>query len=718
MIRQLVREQFRSHRTYLIWTTALLTLAVAMASYAAFTAAQGVAVSSHAAASFGMDGAWNGDVMLSEDPYADKTVTRMTPAELEEVVETANAEGAGAVALAPVSINVSALPPADRDRTADEVADWPLYLPAAMTGQTDAAALLASGHLPAPGEAAVSADWATSNGLGVGDTVWPYATVWPLDDEPPREVELGPLTVSGLLRDPLSGGYGVQAHDALVNWETAAAFNDAMPDTDAPPWEESLLQHAAISAEVETPTLTAIIGGSWSNPFGITTATLAPTVLAVGAAVLVLGLIGMSFAVGRAQAQARSGWVATARVLGARRSTVAMAALLEVLGVGLVAGLAGAALGYGVVALDWAVLKSSQPDALAPAGMQVPLWTWGAMIGLGAVVAGIIGAIPAFWAARVAPAAALKPVTPATQAEVSRRAPFWPAVSLWLLFTIPMLVGLHASDTRLPFMDVLSLATPVLGFGAVVTSVPLVIELTRHVVAVVARRVARATRPWAVAAGSALVGRPRQASGPASVLALASTVAFAVTTWTSLARWADQSPSIYWGTDATPGPLDQVVIGTGYDDFGVILLGIIAIGMATLVAVAVGAFVSLRQATTAESDATAALGLDAREARLASGMQFGLPLATGTTLGAVLGTAVAIAVFSYQHWEPIAATTDGTAYSDSVMVGPGWALVSLGHAAVPIALALGIGLACIAVGSGMVALTTRTSARPLAGSNR
>lgn len=717
MIRQLMREQLRSHRTYVIWTTALLTLAVAMASYAAFTGAQGAAVSRHTTAAFGMDGDWIGFAQLYDNGYTDPGVAVTTAHELSATIDAANEQGAGAAAKMDFGLDIST-PMAQTDGGGIAPVSWPMTNAAAVTGDIDWEALLSSGTAPGDGEIAVSASQAGLARAQVGDTVSASTMLWANPEDEEVELDLGTLTISGLLRDPLPGDYHVDTPTALVTFDTAADLDARVGLAGVDVWDGAILTYATITADEPTDALAAYWDpGVWMGSFSVLMPAT-PVALAVGAGVLLVGLVGMAFAVGRAQAQARTGWIATARVLGATRGTIAAATALEVLVVGFVAGLAGAALGYAAVTAAWVAQLAGAPQALAPSTMQAPAWLWAAMTGIGVVIAAIIGAIPAFWAARVAPAAALKPVTPATQAEISRTAPIWPVLAAWLVFTVPLLMSLHVTDTRLPFMDVLMLAAPLLGFGALLTSVPLIIELTRRAVAGVSLRIARGSRPWAIAAGGALTGRPRQASGPAAVIALAASIAFGITTWTALARWADNAPTRYWGTSHTPSPFDQMLVGTGHDDFGATLMAVIGIGMLTLIAVALGAFTSLRQATSAEADATAALGLDARGARIASGVQFAAPLLTGLALGALLGISGAVAMFSYQAWEPIAETADGAAYADSYQVGPIWALSHLSHAVVPLLLVLGIGLVCITLGATVAALTTRTSSRPLAGVNQ
>ncbi|WP_143338097.1 FtsX-like permease family protein [Demequina sp. NBRC 110054] len=719
MIRQLMREQFRTHRTYLLWTTTLLTVAVAMASFATFSATQAVSVERHIEAAYGMDGSWHGFAsFVSWDEPGEPDP--MTTSEVADIVDAANAEGAGATALTTIDSMVSSLPLADRDVDYESPDyEWPLSSGAALVGEPDWGALLLDGDAPEPGEVVVSATWADELGVGIGDTVWAYAGLWNgEDDVEPLEVDLGALTVSGLVRDSLSDAYWASTYDYLLNWDTAGEF--AATVTEANPTaaqDMSLIYQAEISADVRTPALDTVRGGGSYSMFGSITAPIAQN-LAIAAGILSLGLIGMAFAVGRSQAQSRTGWVATARVLGVRRSSIVAATMLEVLIVGFVAGALGAATGAGIVTWDWARRTAAQPDAFVPAGVSLPWWAWLAMLGLALIVAGVIGGIPAFWAARVAPAAALKPVTPATQAEVSRTVRVWPLVVIWLATSVPFLVLFHGG------IDVdgqgwegwVGAAVPVLGLAALITTAAVTIEITRRAVRVVSRRVAAGTTPWSIAAGHALEGRPRQASGPASVIALAVAATVSLTTWVALANWAETSTWTLDGSTADLGPFAQFLIdGFGFEDsFGGSVLMLTAIGSAMLVTVALGAFLSLRHSTKDEADASSALGLDAGAARTAAAAQFGIPLLTGVAVGVVAGVTIAVSVFSYWLWAPTEIDADGSGtWETSATIGPWWALTHLTHAMWPVLIVAGIVVAWVGVGAGVAALTTRVAARPL-----
>ncbi|WP_062205377.1 FtsX-like permease family protein [Demequina salsinemoris] len=712
MIRQLLRENLRAHRPYLIWTTALLTVAVAMASFATFSATQASAIEDHVAEAYGIDGPWHGGAYFVKDVDNYVTYDPMTPAEVADIVAQANDEGAEATAMATLDVAIEAISTEARDAATD-ASDLPanLWDGATLTGAADWDAILVEGDAPEPGQVAVSAAWADDQGIRIGDTVWAHASTWEMGTDESTEVDLDSLTVSGLIRDSLPDTYWVSTHEFLLNWDTAAEYSASVAA--AEPDSEPLLYSAEVSAATETPALAALDGGVGGTTYGSITSSLAQ-IMAIAAAVLAAGLIGMAFAVGRSQAQARTSWVATARVLGARRSAIVGATMLEVLGVGLVAGVVGTAAGAAIVAADWLVRITAHPDAFVPSGVALPSWAWLAMLGLALVVAGIVGGIPAFWAARTAPAAALKPVTPATQAEVSRTVPVWPLYALWALLSGAFLTVYRIADATGSSPTWVWVAAPLLGLAAGVTSIAVCVDLTRRAVAWVGTRLAAATTPWRITAGHAITGRPRQASGPASVLALATTTAIGITTWTALANWAETSSWTEDGSTAHLGPFAQVLFMPGSFGFGRTLLMVTALCAATLVAVALGAFLSLRQATAAEDDAATALGLDAGDARAAGAAQFAFPLVTGVAVGTMLGIAGAVSVFSYWLWAPVATYSDGSSEWDtSTQIGPWWALTHLSHAFIPIALVAGIVLACAGVGAAIVALTTRVAARPL-----
>ncbi|WP_062205374.1 ABC transporter permease [Demequina salsinemoris] len=709
MIRQLMREQLRSQRSYLIWTTALLAIAIGLTSYSALVSTQLDAVSDHVNASYGMDGEWRTLVNVSndEDPYGDGSLT-MARGDLEALMAEADAEGAGMTVRADTTLLIvptGASADAHRDRT------W--YTASTLTGAVDWSGLLADGAAPGAGEVAIDATWAAENDVAIGDTVSAGRFGFDADGGEAGFTVAADLTVSGLLRTSVTGTYSVWMPPALIGWDTA--LNLDLESFAAQGYEtEFWTVLADLSAHQETPTLTALNADrQWTSYSTGENASAQYLLLASG--VMVLGLIGMAFAVGRARAQSRTGWVATARVLGARRSAIVGATLLETLAVGLAAGLIGVGGAYGLLAIQWSALTSANPDALIPPSVAVPLWLAAGLIGVALLIAVIMGAIPAFWAARVEPATALKPSTPIEQATVSRTVPFWPVVALWALSAGLLYVLIHApSDTSWGATAIEVASTSAVGplatAAAAITSVAVLIETTRRIVRAVARRLERSPRPWAMTAGAALSGRPGLASAPAAVLALATTAIVAwvssMVLWEWSAQWEYAPITVVRAQFAGPFSFP-----TGaYADYSE-MLTITALVGGLLVLVALAAFLVGRQATRDEAAAHTALGLDARAARLAAALQFGLPLTLGVGLGTVAGTLGAALTYSI----PISTYDEVADATTTADAGTGWAFANLTHVTIPVLVMLAALVIAIAVGAAVAALTARTSTRVLEG---
>ncbi|WNM24746.1 FtsX-like permease family protein [Demequina capsici] len=705
MIRQLVGEQLRSHRAYVIWTTALLTLAIGFASFAAFVGVQQGAVVQHVASAHGMDGGWSTAVAVSQgDPSVDCACLTVTPAELNALLGEANAEGAGIAAITDTGLTVipAGVSPAD---WLDQAETHPVYGASATTGEVDWPTLLESGDAPGAGQVAVDAQWAADNGVAAGDPI--TIATFGIDRD---FVSLGTVTVSGLLRTTASGGYAAWQEQTLIGWDSvfdleqrAYAARGADPD-------ESL-DMVMLSAQRETPSLAALdadqVGHDYFLEHGGPN-----SYLLIAAGVLVIGLIGMAFAVGRAQAQARTQWVATARVLGARRSTVVAATAVETAAVGLVAGVLGAGIAYAALAVEWAGVLSANPDALIPSSVAVAAWYPLGMVAVSLVIAAIMGAVPAFWAARVTPAAALKPETPATSAQFSRTVRVWPLLVVWGLAFVVVLMMVQGlpGDTgwgvALHYSSAYGLLRWIVLLAAGVTSLAVIVEIMRRVVRATAVALERSSTPWMLTAGAALRGRPALAAAPAAVLALASGVAMYTVVAIALTAWSETWEP-YVSVDPQWEALGPFAFGAGrFAGYRTTLVEVTIVGF-LLVLVALAAFTAGRHATRAESTAHAALGLDARAARLASAVQFGLPLALGVVVGAALGSATACLMFS----------TESRTYSESgdvtsqTMLGPTWAFTHLSHTVVPGLAALLVLLGSVAVGATAAALTTRNPAR-------
>ncbi|WP_062205379.1 FtsX-like permease family protein [Demequina salsinemoris] len=712
MIGQLLRENLRAHRPYLIWTTVLLALATTMASFAAFTAAQQqIGASAYVNEVYGLDGSWSGKASAVEG-WAEDGLAAIQLDDVNQALEAADDEGAGVVAQAGMAVYLSSATELLALDDIEPAAD-PLYSVASTTGDVQWDQLLLDGTEPGASEVVVSADWAARNDVEIGDTVHVTMEQWDGYSAEPEWVPLGDLRVSGLLRTNLPDTYNMWTYEAFVGW-------DALPDLETAARDEGMTSIASVevSAETLTPALSYFIPTQSHADYWVRNGSTASVYLAVAAAVLALGLVGMAFAAGRAQAQARTHWIATARVLGARRSHLVGATGLEALAVGMAAALVGLPAGYGATALGWQQLVKAYPDALIPPSLAIPPWVGLALLALPLTIAAIVGAVPAFWAAKVTPAAALKPVAPMSTAQVSRPVPLWPLLALWAPLALLTSTSISAVLNESGWAGFL--ASTMLGWitiGALwaataVASIMLVIEIARRAVAATTALLGRGRRPWQIAAADALAGRPRQGSGPAAVIAVAAAASIGLLTWLGLAAWAqaeagtlsDDSPvrlfaSAYnWGWGDGTQPTEQWAM-------------ILAFG--TLVLVALATFLAGRAATRAEADAQAALGLDGGSARASAAVEFALPLVVGLAVGTLAGVAGAVGVF-HRYVGLYTWVDESTQVLDAHEVGPWWALTHLTHAAVPVVEIVLVALLWIAAGAAVAAVTTKVTARPLA----
>lgn len=700
MIRHLMREQARAHRAYLIWTSALLTLAIAMAAFAAFSAAQQNAVQAHARQVFGLDGEW------SRSLNVDSTVpgiAAMPRSELDAVLDAADNQGASTAGSHEVGgVQVAA-------DTGGAITQEDLWWGPALRGTRGAVdwdAVLLDGTPPGAGEIALNAIAAEALRVGVGDSV---AVLTERADGYGVGQSVATLIVSGLTRTGVQERYELFGATGLVEWDQSFALEEAARTARGD--SDGLIVGAFVNISAQryvsaleriaesNPSLVWFGGNSVDN--GVLTA------LAITASVLVVGLVGMAFAVGRSQAQARTQWVATARVLGARRASIVLATLGEVVLLGLIAGLVGTCAAAIAMELDWNAFVADHGTALLPPDVRTPTWMHAAFVGLGVMVAGVMGTIPAFWAARVSPAAALKPITPVSQAELSRRvSPGW-IYGLWTA-TFGALVWVVAVDRG---TDAWLWTLGTLALMAGVVTVAALAEAARALVTRLGRRLARGSRAWELAAGDSLLGHVSQAAIPAAVFAVALTALSGIATWSSLTSWS-QVFAWDWTWTGMPGwPSLPAALAVASQQspggmVGMPRLAIGALGCAALVLVAVAAFTSASLAQSGDDETRSALGLSRSDARRAAALRFGAPLALGALLGTVVGVVVVVA--TWRGYAAPRAVTDAVSVDMSaVSTGPLWALSQLGHAVVPVTLSLLAALGTVALGSLAAALMVR-----------
>ncbi|WP_062304296.1 FtsX-like permease family protein [Demequina subtropica] len=692
MILDLMKAQARAHRGYLAWTAAMLTLGVSLAGYAAFSAAQQDAVDMNAAEAYGLAGGWSRDVYVTALGDGASTMR----GELDAALDAADAEGAETAAMLRTSILTLEVP--------GRGSRWSMWSVAGTRGNVDWDTLLLSGEAPGPGEVALDAWWESQGGVAIGDPVEVHGEVW--YDEPEWEVlDLGTLTVSGFLRPGAEGRYAIQPPDAVLAWDDAwdilHSWHEAQTDPEAALWGDGV----EVGAQAVTPALEAVGGSGWSPWFGSSRPSGRIQVLAVTSIVLAVAMIGMAFAVGRSQAQSRTGWVATARVLGARRSAIAAAAAAEVLLVGLFAGVLGTAIAWGAVAAEYATFAASHPDSLIPAGLELAPWLPPAIASLGLVMAAILGAIPAFWAARVPPAAALRPVVPVTEAPAGPRAPSTWIYGAWVaLFLTLVMVAWpsHLTGARLTAVSVLAPAV-------VIATVPMLMRTAGLLVAHAGRRLAGGVLPWEVAAGDALLGRLRIAALPAGVVAIGVAALTGAVAWHVLAAAgeleAGGSTLGAWGW--LPAGSTSLIASMFSDAYMAVALT----GLGVLVLVAFAAFASGARASEAEDEARRALGLAAGTARAAMALRFAVPVLIGVGLGVVTGVAGVLLTFHGPTFEEaLPLGYEGVLVPQ--VAGPAWALAHAGNLIAPLVAMALTAVAATATGAVVAAATMVRSSQP------
>ncbi|WP_062517759.1 FtsX-like permease family protein [Demequina gelatinilytica] len=689
MILDLMKAQARAHRGYLAWTAAMLTLGVSLAGYAAFSAAQQDAVDRFAAEAYGIAAPWSRELSVgaAEDPSS------MALDRLDAILDATDAEGAGTAA------TLESLP-ARVSSPVGEV-EWWADVVGGVRGAADWDTLLVEGERPGRGEIAMASLWHTRGGVRIGDTVTVTGDL-STPDGVWSSIDLGSFQVSGFLRDGADGRYAARPFDAILEWDDAVGTWDtwlaAQRELDAFAYDYSA--GASVGAATETPALEALGTATGWTPPGILDVEARNRLfgLAATAVVLAVAMIGMAFAVGRSQAQARSRWVATARVLGARRSAIAMATAAEVLLVGLFAGAAGAAIAWGAVAAEYSSFAAAHPTALIPPGVDIATWLILAAGALGLGVAAVLGAIPAFWAARVAPAAALKPVVPATEEAAGPR-----VTSGWILGTwSALLVALVALGWPGDAGGARRIVTGILATALVVGTVPMLMRAARILVAAAARRLARSTVPWELPAGDAILGRLRIAAIPAGVIAIGTAALTAALAWHVLAAVGESAVGRVtiapWGW--LPGGTEALYVSVFRDPFMATAIA----GLGALVLVAFASFASGVRASAAEDDARRALGLAAGTARAAMAVRFAVPLLIGVALGMATGLACVLLTFHGSAWDPnLPLGYEGIL--ESQPVGPAWALAHAGNLAEPMIAILLAALLAISIGAAAAAAT-------------
>ena len=600
MIWSLAREQVRSQRRYLVSTAVVIAVTVAVAAYGALMALTFTHSQLEIDHFLGYD----------RDSAADNS-TWWSYNDFEDIapnIDEANTEGHDVVAVANAWPTLRPTNP--YSSTTDLVA---LY------GDVDWSTMLVAGSAPEPGEIVVNAQWADENEVAIGDTTTLAITSNGINTATDPYPSMLTMRISGISRSPV-GTSGVELYvpGGFVAWDAVPGLNQAASDrSDVPsdvtvtvygngnwPWNEALAASAYPVDSTSSPALAiAIIAG-------------------IGTAALVVGLIAMAFALGRAQAQARTKWVGTVRALGATKRQVASASLLESAVVGVAAGVVGFLLGAAGTVVHMAIIASrvASPAIFAATAGYIAIAA-GAVV-LAIVLALIVGAVPAFWSARVAPTAALKPATDLSDAKVSRDVKVWPLATAWLVSILVVSIGAPGG-----LYGPLAVVTVIASLVIAVTTLMLAHEVLRRSLPWHARRMSRSARRAVMVAGDAILARPRQFTIPAFIVALSTTVTLSLFAQL-VASWAAEmgyQELVAGYPDPTPNPYIAPLPLMGV--YAVVTLLCVAVAIAT-------ASVSAREAATRE-----ALGLTESQSRLAAALQYLVAQGHGLALGLLGGAA-------------------------------------------------------------------------------
>lgn len=477
----------------------------------------------------------------------------------------------------------------------------------------------AEGHAPGPGEVALLPLVAEDLGVGVGDEV-SLVVVRP---DAGGDVT---LKVTGILRTAswlFGGGGGDRGIVSPLDAVALAQITETSGGTNAD-GEPTAVLSASFVWNGPVPD-GAVDNTSDLHPAGnvgfsfVSNAAMFSSVLAVLVSLATLVAAGVA---GRNQGQARSQWVGTMRALGATRRDVVAATLVEAGVTGAAAAVLGGAIGWGADAALVARTQANNPATFLPAVAPFPGWALGLTVLLGLVLAGTLGAVPAYWAARTSPSEALKPTAPFDARPPGRRIPTRAFAAVAVVAGI--VPWLNAAGSTLPVARSgrwLTIASAVAILGAA----GLVSRLVSALVPRVGVLLARSRRPWLFAAGDSLRARPRQATGVATVFAVpgAGLGAFA---WVS-------AVSKYWtqGEHVSVLPWPDAVMQAGL----VALASSVALGVAAAV---MGVAVWMgRSRDAAEAATRGALGLSRNARQLAAMAESAVAALTGGVAGVTLG---------------------------------------------------------------------------------
>ncbi len=487
---------------------------------------------------------------------------------------------------------------------------------------------LLEGHAPRRGEIVLNSDFARESGWSIGDTVQ-------LSGNPEYVGEAPTLsfTLVGLVRPGGSSPYWSSLTTGYISWDDSVAASGSLqnyvfvdPDTGESTaavttillWDEDIPALAPYAPDTYYQGLEPGISLNhmhwWMDDvWGF--------MLLFGAFAIV-GIVVAAFAMGRSQAEARTQWVASARVLGATRRAIALASVLETALVSAAATIVGIGAGYLAVSLHLAVLRAGSPEALLPGHPSFPAVVAGFVVGVGLFVSTVVAVVPAVWAARVSPVAALKPVDPMGERTTPRTVRLRWLIIVMVVAVLNALISWASGSDRGP--------AQVAVIAAVVVGSALVVEYLPRLLRLIGARLARGRRPWVIAAGDGLVTHARM-SAYASVLMAVCVGAFTAMLTGSALGAIDWRIYRGWGEPPMRGFGSWIHQNSG--EFWVFLLA----SLLTATGVALAITLSSERANAAETATRAALGMSNRDRRVSAGVRHVIPLGLGIAVGGLLG---------------------------------------------------------------------------------
>ncbi|UFU05521.1 ABC transporter permease [Ruania halotolerans] len=447
---------------------------------------------------------------------------------------------------------------------------------------------LTEGEMPtAAGQVALTTAVADRLQVGIGDEITSTVEYWIDDPDAPdgetSETESTSLEVVGLLDEPEA---------FLFNRASALLQADQMNDLLALTWagepahfEMSLALADGADLETVRTDVEALFGDAVhvrtvEEQAKITTAELAGneqvmTMLLLAFATVALAVaalvIANTFQVLIAQ---RTRTLALLRCVGAGKAQVRRSVLLEAAILGLIASVAGIALGSTLVGVGLAVLANLNLDVPIDAGLVITPAVMLAPLLTGLLVTMLAALVPARMATRVAPLAALRPLEGASAGSAGRARAVFTGLLLgggFGLLALAVVIG-RAADTESDSTLMLALGLGLLGgvvslVGLLVGSVFVVPRLIR----LVGRLVGRGITGKIAIANS--VRNPKRTASTASALLIGVALVTMMSTGAATARETlSETLDARFPVDlsvATPDSLSDVQISAVQDMPGV-----------------------------------------------------------------------------------------------------------------------------------------------------